>query len=100
MPTPESILKKSLRNYAEDDLGLTVLHLRLLGARGWPDTIILGEGAKILFVEVKDYNKKPRKLQVHIHKLLKRLGFYVLVIDEEKYGKQSIKRYFSTKNQN
>ena len=52
------------------------------GTAGWPDRIILLHDGKIGFVEVKAPGKVPRKLQLHRHKQLRRLGFHVYVLDE------------------
>jgi len=48
---------------------------------GFPDRLILGAGALIIFVELKAPSKKPRKLQASIHKKLRAMGFRVEVID-------------------
>ena len=46
------------------------------GTAGVPDRIVLMPGGRIAFVEVK-----PRPLQLSRHKLLRRLGFLVYVLD-------------------
>ena len=51
------------------------------GYDGMPDRIILMPGGKIAFAEVKAPGKKPRPLQASRHRLLRRLGFKVYVID-------------------
>lgn len=53
------------------------------GFDGVPDRIVLLPGMRIGFVEVKAPGKKPRPLQVSRHKLLRRLGFRVYVLDNE-----------------
>ena len=50
---------------------------------GMPDRIILLPNGKIAFVEVKAQGKKPRALQFARHKMLRRLGFKVYVIDNK-----------------
>ena len=47
-----------------------------------PDRLVLLPFGKIAFVEVKAPNKKPRPLQKARHKMLKRLGFKVYVLDD------------------
>jgi hypothetical protein len=47
---------------------------------GMPDRLVLIDG-KVGFVEVKALNQKPRPLQVTRHRLLKKLGFKVYVLD-------------------
>lgn len=52
------------------------------GFDGMPDRIVLLPGGKIGFVEVKAPGKKPRPLQAARHRLLRRLGFKVYVLDD------------------
>lgn len=49
---------------------------------GMPDRIVLLPEGKIGFVEVKAPGKKPRPLQAARHRLLRRLGFNVYVLDD------------------
>ena len=51
------------------------------GYDGVPDRIVLLPGGKIGFVEVKAPGEKPRPLQLARHRLLRRLGFKVFVLD-------------------
>lgn len=51
------------------------------GYDGVPDRIVLLHGGKIGFVEVKAPGEKPRPLQRARHRLLRRLGFKVFVLD-------------------
>lgn len=53
------------------------------GFDGMPDRIILLPGGHIAFIEVKAPGLKPRPLQVARHKLLRRLGFQVYILDDE-----------------
>lgn len=50
------------------------------GFSGVPDRILIKNG-KVLFIELKAPNKKPRDLQVYVHELLQSHGATVLVID-------------------
>lgn len=50
---------------------------------GMPDRLCLMPGGKIGFVEVKAPGEEPRKLQQSRHRLLRRLGFKVFVLDNE-----------------
>ncbi len=52
------------------------------GFAGLPDRMVLLPGGKIGFVEVKAPGRKPRELQLSRHKLLRRLGFKVYVLDD------------------
>lgn len=51
------------------------------GWTGCPDRIVLFPPAKIGFIEVKAPGEKPRPLQESRHRMLRRLGFKVYVID-------------------
>lgn len=52
------------------------------GTAGWPDRLVLLPDGLCAFVEVKAANKKPRPLQKARHRLLKKLGFKVYVLDD------------------
>lgn len=51
------------------------------GTAGVPDRILLMPHGKIAFVEVKAPGEKPRSLQLARHRLLRKLGFRVYVLD-------------------
>lgn len=51
------------------------------GFDGMPDRLVLLPGGRMGFVELKAPGKKPRPLQLVRHRLLRRLGFKVYVID-------------------
>lgn len=51
------------------------------GYDGMPDRMALLPGGHIAFVEVKAPGEKPRPLQRARHRLLRRLGFKVYVLD-------------------
>ena len=51
------------------------------GFDGMPDRMVLMPGGRIAFVEVKAPGEKPRPLQLSRHRLLRRLGFSVYVLD-------------------
>ncbi len=48
---------------------------------GIPDRLVLLPKGKIGFVEVKRKGEEPRALQLSRHKLLRKLGFKVFVLD-------------------
>lgn len=58
------------------------------GFDGMPDRIVLLPGGHIGFVEVKAPGEKPRPLQLARHRLLRRLGFKVYVLDDEQQTEQ------------
>jgi hypothetical protein len=53
------------------------------GRRGWPDRIfyLRGSGGRPWFVEFKREGESPRRLQAHVHKMLKGWGYDVSSID-------------------
>ena len=51
------------------------------GFDGMPDRLVLLPGGRMGFVELKAPDRKPRALQMVRHRLLRRLGFKVYVID-------------------
>ena len=51
------------------------------GFDGMPDRIILMPKWRIAFAELKAKGRKPRPLQLSRHRLLRKLGFKVYVID-------------------
>lgn len=52
------------------------------GFDGMPDRLVLLPRGRMGFVELKAPGRKPRALQLARHRLLRRLGFKVYVIDE------------------
>ena len=53
------------------------------GFDGMPDRIVLLPKGRMAFVEVKAPGEKPRPLQLARHRLLRRLGFKVYVLDDK-----------------
>lgn len=53
------------------------------GFAGMPDRLILLRYGRFAFAEIKAPGEKPRPLQISRHKLLRRLGFKVYVIDNK-----------------
>lgn len=51
------------------------------GFDGMPDRIILLPGGKFAFAELKAPGEKPKPLQTARHRVLRKLGFRVYVID-------------------
>ena len=51
------------------------------GLSGVPDRLILLRGGVAAFAEVKAPGLRPRPLQNAVHKMLRRLGFKVFVVD-------------------
>ena len=66
------------------------------GLDGMPDRLVLLPGGKMAFVEVKAPGEKPRPLQEARHRLLRRLGFKVYVIDSEEQIGGMLRELLST----
>lgn len=64
-----------------DQMGVANFKLVTPGQVGFPDRVFLIPGGKPLFVEFKNVGEEPRKIQSHIHTLLRQLGFTVEVFD-------------------
>ena len=48
--------------------------------KGWPDLTAYGDEARVIFIEVKDpEDPVPDPIQQHYHRLLRGLGFTVIV---------------------
>lgn len=51
------------------------------GYDGMPDRLLLLQGGRMAFVEVKALGEKPRPLQTARHRMLRKLGFKIYVLD-------------------
>lgn len=77
----ESDIERKLVNKTKASGGMALKFVSP-GQSGVPDRLVLLPGGKIGFVEVKAPGEQPRKLQVHMHRLLRGLGFKVYVLDD------------------
>jgi len=48
---------------------------------GLPDRICLLPGGRVFFAEIKTTGRKPTKIQLHVHKRIRDLGFRVEIVD-------------------
>ena len=78
----EKALEKKLVQSVKSAGGIA-LKFASPGFDGMPDRIVLIPDGHIGFVEVKAPGEKPRPLQMARHRLLRRLGFKVYVLDDE-----------------
>lgn len=82
----EKQIEKFLTGKVKNMGGLSI-KLNSASFSGLPDRMILMPVGRIYFVELKAPGKKPRPLQIVVHKMLNDLGFKVYVIDtKEKVG--------------
>lgn len=75
----ESSIEKRLVAEVER-VGGWCLKLPAIHNAGLPDRLCLFPGGEVVFVELKAFGKKPRKIQILMHQKLKALGFRVEVI--------------------
>lgn len=78
----EKEIEKKLSLEAKKRGGLAVKFVSP-GFDGMPDRILFMPNGRVAFIEVKAPGKRPRPLQMARHKLLRRLGFLVFVLDDE-----------------
>lgn len=76
----EKLLERKLAAAVKQSGGLAAKFVSP-GLDGMPDRLILMPGGVAAFVEVKSPGRRPRLLQLHRHRLLRRLGFQVFVLD-------------------
>ena len=78
----EKTLEQKFRTAVKTAGGLAV-KFTSPGFDGVPDRLALLPDGKMAFVEVKAPGEKPRPLQLSRHRLLRRLGYKVYVLDDE-----------------
>lgn len=80
MNRSESKIENKLKDEVKKIGGIFV-KMTLPNYSGFPDRLCLLPEGRLFFIELKATGKKPRKLQLVVHKKLSRLGFNVLVIN-------------------
>lgn len=86
----ESAIQKKVVEYARKDLGLNVIKLNPMGQNGWPDLLVILPHGRTLFLEMKRPGEEPRKLQLHIHEMLRKDGQHVEVAETHEEGKRIV----------
>jgi hypothetical protein len=76
----ETAVESALRRACKR-AGFWCLKLTVLGRRGFPDRLILCPGGRVRFVECKRPDAFARASQKLVHSAMKRLGFFVCVVD-------------------
>ncbi len=77
----ESEIEKKITQAVKARKGLCIKWIST--TNGWPDRIVLFPAGRVGFIEVKAPGRKPRPLQESRHRLLRKMGFKVYVIDGE-----------------
>lgn len=78
----EKEIERKLANAVKKKGGIA-LKFTSPGFDGMPDRLILLPNGRVAFAELKAPGKKPRALQLARHRLLRKLGFMVFVIDNK-----------------
>lgn len=81
-----------MKQYVDDADGL-FFKLSAIGFAGFPDRMAVFPGGRIVFIELKQKGKKPRKLQLYYLRKLARLGFHTEVVDSTEQAKKVVNRY-------
>ena len=79
----EKLVERRLVEYMKEKKCLCI---KLLSnhMQGVPDRLCLFPNGVVVFVELKTTGRKPRPIQLYVHKILTNLGFRVFVIDTVK----------------
>lgn len=80
MKESEKVVERKLVELCKLNGGMCI-KLLSFHINGLPDRMCLFKPAKVIFVELKTTNQKPRPLQLAMHDKLRKLGFRVEVID-------------------
>lgn len=88
--TLERSIENAVVGFAKK-MGIEVVKLNGMGKRSHPDRMFLGPRGRLVFIEFKREGEKPTPLQLHLHKLWKRLGHRVYVVDNKDDGKMLIR---------
>ncbi len=75
----EKVLERKL-NKTVKGLGGWGIKMLSIHINGLPDRFYLMPGGKVFFAEIKTTKKKPKKIQLLVHKKIADLGFKVLII--------------------
>lgn len=93
MCTKESAIEGAFARWATS-YRLVAVKLGSKWVRGLPDRMILGPGARVLFLEFKRPGESATKYQDFIHRMLRSYGFTVRVVDSVKEAKEICSKFF------
>jgi CO dehydrogenase/acetyl-CoA synthase delta subunit len=77
----EKLLEKKLKTRVEA-LGGMAIKILSIHINGLPDRLCLLPGGRLFFTEIKTTKKKPTRIQLLMHRKIRKLGFEVYVIDK------------------
>lgn len=92
MVESEKVIERNLVRAVKEAGGMCI-KLLCDQLSGLPDRLCLFPDGSAVFVELKTTGKKPRKLQLLMHKRLRLLGFRVEVIDRTEQIRELINEY-------
>lgn len=75
----ESSVEKSFASWCKDN-DIVCKKMKTSDNRGWPDRMVILSG-RTFYIEFKRIGKKPTAYQEYMHRLLRKLGFKVHVIE-------------------
>jgi len=87
----EKLIERKLNSEVKKLGGISIKLLSTI--TGLPDRLCLLPGGRLFFAELKTTKKKPTKIQLAIHRQIKKLGFVVYVIDTSVQLKNIIALY-------
>ena len=88
------MLEKNIESYFKKQLekrGALVIKMNTFHFRGFPDRMVLLPEGRIFFAELKRPGEKPRTSQGAVHRMLRKLGFRVYVIDSKEGVMEAIR---------
>lgn len=85
-PLEISGVEKPVCDYAESKYGYIPVKLNIRGRRGFPDRLFIGRMRSIFFIEFKRKNRPVEPLQDFYHKILRKMGVQVYVVDTKEKG--------------
>lgn len=89
----EKTLERLLKSMVASELKGECLKMLSTHVTGLPDRICLIPGGKVFFAEIKTTDKKPKKIQLWMHRKIRDLGFRVEVIETSEQIRNIIKEY-------
>ncbi len=77
----ESLIERKVCRDALTDHGIPNVKMTISSENGWPDRMFLIPGGRPYLIEFKSPGQKPRPKQVHVHEMLRGLGYDVDTFD-------------------
>lgn len=91
MPWLEKHIEKNFVDWIEEFY--TEWYAIKINKRGWPDRLILGPGPTVFFIEFKLPGEEPRRMQVYVFGMLRKLGFKVYVCESTEEAESIVRSH-------